>query len=54
MTWLIYGLVFRLLVDKKPFNEALFSRDSIVFFVICAVVEVIAYYVRQVKKAGKQ
>ena len=54
MTWLIYGLVFRLLIDKKPFNEALFSRDSIVFFVICAVVEVIAYYVRQVKKAGKQ
>ena len=32
VTWLIYGLVFRLLIDKKPFSEALFSRDSIVFF----------------------
>jgi len=54
VTWLIYGLVFRLLIDKKPFNEGLFGRDSIVFFVICTVVEVIAYYVGQVKKASKQ
>jgi len=51
---IICAPVFRLLIDKKPFNEALFGRDSIVFFVICTVVEVIAYCVRQVKKAGKQ
>lgn len=54
VTWLIYGLVFRLLIDKKPFKEALFGSDSIVFFVICAVVEVIVYYVQQAKKAEKQ
>ena len=54
MTWLIYGLVFRLLIDKKPFNKALFGRDSIVFFVICTVVEVIGYYLKQAKKSGKQ
>lgn len=54
VTWLIYGLVFRLLIDKKPFKEALFGRDSIVFFVICTVVEVIVYFVGQVKKDEKQ
>lgn len=54
MTWLIYGLVFRMLIDKIPFSEALFSRDSIVLLVICAVVEVIAYYVREIKMAKKQ
>ena len=54
VTWLIYGLVFRLWIDKKPFSDALFGRDSIVFFVICTVAEVIGYYVRQVRKAGKQ
>ena len=54
MTWLNYGLVFRMLIDKIPFSEALFSRDSIVLLVICAVVEVIAYYVREIKKAKKQ
>lgn len=51
VTWLIYGLVFRMLIDKKPFNEALFGRGSIVFMVICIVVEVIAYYLKQAKKA---
>jgi len=35
-------------------REALFGRDSIDFFVICTVVEVIACCVRPVKKAGKQ
>ena len=53
VAWLIYGLVFRLLIDKKPLNEALFGRDSIIFFIICTVVEVIVYCVRQARKAGK-
>ncbi len=53
VTWLVYGLVFGLLVDKKPFSEALFCRDSIIFLVICTVVEIIVYYVREVGKAKK-
>ncbi len=51
VTWLIYGLVFRMLIDKKPFSEALFGRDSIVFLVICTVVEAIVYFVKQARKA---
>ena len=53
VTWLIYGLVFRLLIDKKPVGEALFGWDSIVFLVICTVAEVVVYYVSQVKKGKK-
>ena len=54
MTWLIYGLVFRMLIDKAPLKEALFSEGSIVLLVICLVVEVVAYCVQQVRKSGKQ
>lgn len=43
-----------MLIDKAPFKEALFGRDSIILLVICLLVEVIAYYVRQVKKTGKK
>ena len=53
VTWLIYGLVFKMLIDKKPFKAALFDRDSIVFLVIVTIVEIILYYVTQARKAGK-
>lgn len=54
VTWLIYGMVFKLLIDKKPFKEALFDRDSIVFLVIATIVEIVIYYVSQVRKIRKK
>ena len=52
-SWLIYGLVFQMLIDREPFKEALFGRDSIVFLVVIVVVEIVVIYLGQVKKAGK-
>lgn len=51
-SWLIYGLVFRALVDKKPVGEALFGRSSLVFLVIITVVEIVLYYFTSAKKKG--
>lgn len=51
VTWLMYGLVFKMLIDKKPIKEALLDRDSIVFLIIVTIVEVILYYFTKVKKA---
>ena len=53
VTWLIYGLVFQMLIDKEPFGEALFGRDSIIFLVIVALAEVVFYYLRKAKGAKK-
>ena len=53
VTWLIYGLVFQMLIDKEPFKEALFGWDSIVFLVIITIVEVVLYYLRQAKGTRK-
>lgn len=53
VSWLIYGLVFQMLIDKEPFKEALFGRDSIVFLVIIVIVEIVAIYLREAKKAAK-
>lgn len=53
MTWLIYGLVFQMLIDKEPFKEALFGWDSIVFLVIITIAEVVLYYLRQMKGTKK-
>lgn len=53
-SWLIYGLVFRLLIDKKPFKEALFGRDSIIFLIIVVIVEIIIYYVDLYRKSKKK
>lgn len=53
-SWLIYGLVFRLLIDKKPFKEALFGRDSIIFLIIVVIVEIIIYYVDLYRKSKKE
>ena len=53
VTWLIYGLVFQMLIDKEPFGEALFGWDSIVFLVIITIAEVVLYYLRQAKGAKK-
>ncbi len=53
VTWLIYGLVFQMLIDKEPFGEALFGWDSIVFLVIITIAEVVLYYLRQTKGAKK-
>ena len=54
VTWLIYGLVFKLLIDKDPLKEALFGRDSIIFLIIVTIVEMVIYYVADVRKARKQ
>ena len=53
VTWLIYGLVFQMLIDKEPFKEALFGWDSIVFLVIITIVEVVLYYLRQARGTKK-
>lgn len=54
VTWLIYGLVFEMLIDKAPFKEALFGRSSLVFGVICIIVECVISYVSRVRKAKQQ
>ena len=52
--WLIYGLVFEMLIDKKPFKEALFGTGSLSFGVIIIIVEVIGCYVSFSKKEKKE
>lgn len=43
-SWLIYGLIFRTLIDGRPIQEGLFSTDGLVFLAIITVVEIVAYY----------
>lgn len=50
LTWVIYALVFEMLVDHKPANEAFFSSGSIIFLIIFAIVETISYYFSLRKK----
>lgn len=50
VTWLMYGLVFKMLIDKAPFREALFGSGSIAFLVAAIVVEAIISFVTQVRK----
>lgn len=54
LAWLIYGLVFRALIDKKPLGEALFSGDSLLFLVVVTVVEIVVVYFTAGKKEGKK
>ena len=42
-----------MLIEKEPFKEALFGRDSIVFLIIIVIVETVAIYISQVRKANK-
>lgn len=53
-SWLIYGLVFKMLIDKKPFKEAMSDRDSIIFLVLVAILEIAIYFVVDARKAKKQ
>lgn len=50
-SWLIYGLVFRMLIDKKPFKQAMFSADSLIFLAAVTIIQMIGYYIRINKKA---
>jgi len=43
-----------MLIDKKPFKEAMFDRDSIIFLIAVVIIEAIACYVIEVRKARKQ
>lgn len=52
--WLLYGVVFKLLADHKPIQEALFDSDSLIFLAAITVADVIAYYLTDAKKAKKQ
>ena len=51
LTWVIYALVFEMLIDHKPANEAFFSTGNIIFLVVVSLVEIIAYYFTLSKKA---
>ena len=53
IAWLIYGLVFRMAVDHKPFREAMFSWDSIVFGVAVIILDGVLCYISLAKKAKK-
>jgi hypothetical protein len=50
LTWIIYALVFKMLIDHKPANEAFFSLGSIIFMIIFAIVETVSYYFTLSKK----
>lgn len=54
LTWLVYGLVFQVLLDKKPLAEGLFGRSSIFFLIVFTVVETVVYYIAESKKNGKE
>ena len=53
-SWLIYGLVFKMLIDGESFKDALFDKDSIIFLIIIVIVVIILYYVSFVTKAKKE
>ena len=50
LTWVIYALVFEMLIEHKPANEAFFSLGSIIFLIVFAVGETISYYFSLKKK----
>ena len=50
-TWLIYGLLFRMVFDHKPFGEAVFSWDSITFGCIVILADAVIFYFSLSKKA---
>ena len=37
LTWLLYALVFEMLIEHKPANEAFFSSGSIIFLIVFAI-----------------
>ena len=37
LTWLLYVLVFEMLIEHKPANEAFFSSGSIIFLIVFAI-----------------
>ena len=37
LTWLLYALVFEMLIEHKPANEAFFSSGSITFLIVFAI-----------------
>ena len=51
-TYLIYALVFNMLIDHKPFQEAFFSTFSLVFLAVIVIAEILAYYFTLSKKKG--
>lgn len=51
LTWVIYALVFEMLIDHKPANEAFFSTGNIIFLIVVSLVEIVAYYFTLSKKA---
>jgi len=54
LTWIIYALVFEMLIEHKPANEAFFSLGSIIFLVVFAAAEIISYYCSLRKKKGEK
>ena len=52
LTWLFFSL-FELVIDKKPFNETLFSPFNIIFLVVISLVEIFVYY-RKFTKGEKK
>ena len=50
LTWVIYALVFEMLIDHKPANEAFFGTGSIIFLIVFVIAEIISYYFSLSKK----
>ncbi|MBQ9257909.1 MAG: hypothetical protein IJ181_12455 [Acidaminococcaceae bacterium] len=50
VSWLIYGLIFKLLIEKESFKDALFDKDSLIFLAIVTVFEIIVYYIINARK----
>ena len=54
LTWVIYALVFEMLIDHKPANEAFFSTGNIIFLIVIIIVEIISYYFSLSKKENSK
>lgn len=54
VSWLIYGLIFKMLIEKEPIREALFDKDSLIFLAAVVIIEIITYYVINIKKTKEK
>lgn len=46
--------IFKMLIEKEPIREALFDKDSLIFLAAVVIIEIITYYVINIKKTKEK